>query len=398
MTIHTDTWNTSSEAFNFKSHYSGRIKDWVRTPNFGALAKDAKPINYYRDEQVKIDQKIRHQYTLNYDGTQLLVNNYGPAYADEGRAIHDGFLAQMDGRPEWTSAIAPLENAAKLKALVKTADAKVNVAVAYAEASKTSDMILSTARRIDRAYRAFRRGDLKTIAKELNITPKRLHKSWLEYKYGWLPLLMDVKGAAEFFAQQHVVRAPRFTVVAREKVLVNFSHNATFAAFGGGTGTYEYYKSGFREVTVKLWCELTSPHLSELQQIGLTNPLLVAWELVPFSFVWDWFISIGDWLTGLTALQGVYVRKAMVSILDVKGGTLDVRKTTYQLNPASNIYIDDAWGWAASVRTYTRDLWIPSASEVYPPVKGSLSFSKLVTGLALIQGNYRGAGSGHLRV
>lgn len=33
--------------------------------------------------------------------------------------------------------------------------------------------------------------------------------------------------------------------------------------------------------------------------LGLDNPALIAWELTPLSFVFDWFINVGDYLTGL---------------------------------------------------------------------------------------------------
>jgi hypothetical protein len=41
--------------------------------------------------------------------------------------------------------------------------------------------------------------------------------------------------------------------------------------------------------------------------LGLTNPALVGWELVPFSFVVDWFTPIGSWLESLTAFEGYNV-------------------------------------------------------------------------------------------
>jgi hypothetical protein len=276
----------------------------------------------------------------------------------------------------------------KVKSLVKIADAKVNVAVAFAEAKKTSDLIFDTARRIDRAYRAFRKGDLKGIAQNLNITPKRLHKSWLEYKYGWMPLLMDVKGAAEFFAQQHVVRSPRFTVSSKETLTKSFSRNVSVAGFGGGTDFYTEHLTAFIDVKTKAWCELSSPHLTELQQIGLTNPALVAWELIPFSFVFDWFISVGDWLTGLTAMQGVTVRRAMLSLVSTYAYTLDFPETSrFQ---GTTLWYKSRYQMYFTIRRYIRDQWVPDPLSVHPPVTNSFNFPKLVTSLALLQGNYRG--------
>ena len=47
-----------------------------------------------------------------------------------------------------------------------------------------------------------------------------------------------------------------------------------------------------------------------LSQLGLTDPLGIAWELTRLSFVADWFVPIGAWLqarsadTGWTFVQG----------------------------------------------------------------------------------------------
>jgi hypothetical protein len=36
-----------------------------------------------------------------------------------------------------------------------------------------------------------------------------------------------------------------------------------------------------------------------LHSLGVTKPLSVIWELVPFSFVVDWFVSVGEWISSL---------------------------------------------------------------------------------------------------
>jgi len=276
-----------------------------------------------------------------------------------------------------------------VKALVKMADAKVNVAVAYAEAHKTSDLILDTARRVEKAYRAFRKGDLRGIAQNLNITPKRLHKSWLEYKYGWLPLLMDVKGAAEYFAQQHLVRPTTFTVSATEEVVKTSTWKYTQAMYGSGAlFDSTYFLSVHLKTRVKIWCELTSPHLSTMQQLGLTNPALVAWELVPFSFVFDWFVQVGDWLTAATAQQGVTIKRAMLSYVEDDGHTYTQPPTTSVVS--GTLYETAGQAYAASERRYSRSIPDLSIFSLYPPVTNSFDFKKLVTSLALIQGNFGG--------
>jgi hypothetical protein len=290
---------------------------------------------------------------------------------------------------DWLNVRNAQLNATIVKALVKMADAKVNVAVAYAEAHKTSDLILDTARRIDKAYRAFRKGDLRGVAQNLNITPKRLHKSWLEYKYGWMPLLMDVKGAAEYFAQQHLVRPTTFTVSATEEFAKNLTWKYTQATYGSGVPfDSTYFLSVYLKTRVKIWCELTSPHLSTMQQLGLTNPALVAWELVPFSFVFDWFVQVGDWLTAATAQQGVTIKRSMISRTEADGHTFVQPPTTSVVG--STLYETAGQSYACTERRYDRSVPDLSIFSLYPPVTNSFNFKKLVTSLALIQGNYRG--------
>lgn len=42
-----------------------------------------------------------------------------------------------------------------------------------------------------------------------------------------------------------------------------------------------------------------------MSQTGLSNPLILAWELVPYSFVVDWFVGVGSYLNNLDATIGL---------------------------------------------------------------------------------------------
>jgi hypothetical protein len=45
--------------------------------------------------------------------------------------------------------------------------------------------------------------------------------------------------------------------------------------------------------------------LLQANRLGVINPLAIAWELYPFSFVIDWFVPIGSVLTAATATAGL---------------------------------------------------------------------------------------------
>jgi hypothetical protein len=380
-----DTWTLRKT--NTVSALESRIREWQNTPHFGALPKDQKPVNTYWDVKRWSEVSRTRQVFIPPGGTPI-VNFDG--YELSPSDMENILVSEIESKLNATFWRNDSLNSVQIKALGKIADAKVNVAVALAEAHKTSDLIYSTARRIDKAYRALRKGDFRTVARELNITPKKVHNTWLEYKYGWMPLLMDVKGAAEFFAQQHVVRPPRFTVVSTDKFRKEYTFKYVDVTYGDPTVKEPVQQKGFMDYSckVKIWCELSYPHLSELQQLGLTNPALVAWELVPYSFVLDWFISVGDWLTGITALNGVTVRRAMVSDLDTRGWSLTEGAT--QVVKSGITYNMSARNWGHLRRHYQRVRLELSPLSLHPPLMKSFNFPKLVTSLALLRGAHRG--------
>lgn len=49
---------------------------------------------------------------------------------------------------------------------------------------------------------------------------------------------------------------------------------------------------------------IDNPNLALANQLGFVNPATVAWELVPFSFLVDWFVPVGRFLSTWTDFAG----------------------------------------------------------------------------------------------
>lgn len=47
------------------------------------------------------------------------------------------------------------------------------------------------------------------------------------------------------------------------------------------------------------------PNQQALAQMGMTNPLAIAYDYIPFSFVLNWIIPIGKYIAALDALEGI---------------------------------------------------------------------------------------------
>lgn len=364
-----------------------RTRNWTNTVGYHSVPKSSLTTQLYYDyKRTQISQLLHEAYAVDQFGTKSQTQALGYRYqssqlesAKDNAFLESGFVAHANSA----------YNDAMVKLLGKVADAKANLGVTLAEARKTSDMILSIASRVSQAYRSFRRGRFADVARILNLTPKTVHKTWLEYKYGWMPLLMEVKGAAEFFAQQVLGgRPPRFSVQQKVDAPFLWTKTESFTPYGGGASAFAFTTlGGSYKARIKLWCEVTNPHFSALQQLGLTNPLLVAWELVPFSFVFDWFVSVGDWLVGLTAMHGITVRNSLSSNVNDLHYRYRVPQTVRTAGGWT--YVNGAYDNNHVSRQYARNTFTVAPGNLTPPVQLDFSFGRLVTALALLKAVHR---------
>lgn len=282
-----------------------------------------------------------------------------------------------------------LVNDAKQKCLAKARDLKVHLPVLLGEGRQTVSMLAQTARTLGRAYRNFRRGRFKQAAKELGIpTPGGTAANhWLAYQYGWLPLLSDAKGAYRLLTQGLVdpTRGPRFSVKANSKT--GKSGTQTYVGVGsprwGGDSTYKLENKTTAHAGLLLEVNLQAQGLQSVG-LGRYDPLLTAWELTPFSFVFDWFVDIGGFLESLSALEGYTVLAGYSSHVEaITGditftGTSDVKAVSNP--PKSRV----AW------RHYSRDSWDGSALVITMPLWDGLNARRLTTTAALWRQRCRG--------
>lgn len=206
---------------------------------------------------------------------------------------------------------------------------KVNLSMAFAERKQTANLITSTATRLRIGIKAAVKGDIKGLKRALGIPPivtrrdrKALRKDnesprytadgsraasrlWLENRYGWLPLLGDVKGSAEALASNDVDDPSRYSVAVKASSSTNLKDEYEFT---------DWYipcriviKKSVTVTTgafVRVDAHLENRALATASSLGLTNPLAVAWDRLPWSFVVDWVSPVGKYLNAMDAELG----------------------------------------------------------------------------------------------
>lgn len=259
-------------------------------------------------------------------GSYVVTNKSWPFDVITRSGCLDGVMVQ-DSQTDRTLSLDEQYSAdavCRNKVLLKVKDMKINLGQVGAERKMSSDTVVKMATRVVDAITDLKRGNLALAASHLGIKvskranarnranfrksqPKAIANGWLELQYGWKPLMQDMYGACELLANEHagIVKG---RVVANHTVRVSTTESVK-EDFNTKTLAYE------TEYTVKyvLYYSEGNPVLHDLTAMGITNPALIAWELVPFSFVVDWFLPIGNFLSTLDASFGLNFEKGSVT-------------------------------------------------------------------------------------
>lgn len=170
-----------------------------------------------------------------------------------------------------------------------------------AEGRQTIDMLADSVSQMARAALAVKRGNFSAVPKILGMAKKDVVSGataanwWLQYQYGWKPLMSDIhqlqEKVHEVFLQDYVLTGSKSA---------SASSGRSWVASGN-----TYSKTGKISVKTEIKAKISIPGLHAISSWGLINPAAIAWELVPFSFVVDWFMPVGNTIQAATAGVGL---------------------------------------------------------------------------------------------
>lgn len=295
------------------------VKSTTVTPGYRQLVQSGKRIPVQPFSYSKIEWKFGH---ARYRTAQYYADGAMEVklYEGDGKAIAQ-FVSLGQIFPRTTPSSELIASAVRQstnRLLLNIQDQSVNVAQMIAERKQTLSMIADNATRIANAIRAVRRGDIGSAVASLGggspsrrirrnlranrgTSARQVSQNWLQLQYGWLPLLSDVDGLAKQLASDRPtyadIRAEGSATLRDSYQLINIP--ADKYNFGQEVTIDQ-------KVTVKqvAYFQIKAETTALAGQLGLTNPLALAWELVPYSFVVDWFLPIGNYLQSLDATAG----------------------------------------------------------------------------------------------
>lgn len=168
--------------------------------------------------------------------------------------------------------------------------------VSAGEAKESLSMITNAATRIAGASRAARKLDVKGMFKsfgferKVSTNVKAVSDLRMEYRYGVRPFLSDIdnaaKALAEITSQAQVRRVIRASLRKKGPFVATNSNGSLVDG----------------EFTVgRMYRVFITRDANALQRLGFTplNALSVAWELTTLSWMADWFLDVGSYLSAL---------------------------------------------------------------------------------------------------
>lgn len=232
---------------------------------------------------------------------------------------------------------------AVVECLLRMNEGKVNIGQFLGEAISSANMLADAGSSFVRLLLDVRRGRWKNIDRRFSL--QGANNEYLRWKFGWQPLAADLHGLYDLY--QEGLRLPPF-VTARRTVKSQRHGTTAFTGYKPAAWTVKSRDQ------VMLMAKVDAPGMAAAQSYSLANPLATAWELVPVSFVVDWFMPIGNSLQALTASCGLsfvtgyhsQTRELECTAESVRVGSVTVRaknfaRQAYGSFPTAQFYAND---------------------------------------------------------
>lgn len=354
----------------------GSLATQTLTPS--SLVQILRTSSGYTGKRPKLKPMPVHNYSFNVQNISLRENfseyTYGSGtirrITGEGPILHELIGGATIPFPDGLDGILYNRALEKLTAKVR---GELDLSVDLAEAHKTAKM-LNAKDQIVKYTKAFMGRNFMR-----GIPTKALANLWLEYTYGFKPLAQSLYGAAEENLRTVVNNMSHLSARATEKFTPKTVKISTI------WGLIDIpVASGFVKRSVTLGVDMRDDQF-DLARWSSLNPISIAWELAPFSFVADWFLNVGGYLRGMETyclyankFRGGYRTNLTVAELRLRNVAIDVP------NGPGNKYSFDQEGFLSS-RDIQRSLLTNYPIPQFPSLQANLGASRLISAASLLR-------------
>jgi hypothetical protein len=216
----------------------------------------------------------------------------------------------------------------------------------------------------------YRRAKKLSQSGKINTVNKAIAGSWLEYQYGWRPLISDLEGACKTASGlgKHFV-TNRFSGTASTSTGQVVLRSYTVPSHGATWG-WEIHQESESQVSysgsVRAGNENSAPGLSHTWGLSTRDFLPTVWELIPYSFLVDYFSNVGSIIDCLSYCSGniAWVSKSVKRRSNCIAKGLKLNIPEHDTIYSSTIPGHSSLEWTS----FSRNILVPSLSALMPPL------------------------------
>lgn len=300
-----------------------------------------------------------------------LINSITTYSGSAGDSVVNNRQFLLPTDTSWGNSQSEADAKALAKLIDKLHNSDLNIAVTGLESPEVLKLKRQLAKAVSfkEVKRAFRANPL--------LGPATLvADAWLLWQYALKPTVMDAWAMATFGA--HLASTPL-------QVRATGTAHLNSKPVTDSSNAYNY-KVGVVKTKYCIDYLVDNPTQYNITRLGLSNPALIAWELLPFSFVADWFYNVGNYLQGIESAYSKGL-KFISGFKTQTGKAYTVRQyLPYTWSDVNNVYSDNIQAQTTKDESFCNRVVLASFPSSRPPsVDLDLSSTQLLSGAALLQ-------------
>lgn len=224
---------------------------------------------------------------------------------------------------------------ALVKTQAKLSEAEWNAFVALGEIGETIDLLRNPLKSFLKSFKDFLSG--KNKSKQLRKTQllgDLLSSHWLMYRYAIIPLISDIMAAIALFKKKLDQLEGMQRISSGQEIAYPIKGSVT-ESNSGFRWTMQYERQMYRKTIHHVYFEQALMSTNELlaKWMGFSPSQILnnAWELTRLSFVLDWVLAVGDWLSAITPDPSLKYLGNCTSQKITKRITCDVTSITHEV-------------------------------------------------------------------
>lgn len=291
--------------------------DWVH-PGFAKRSADGEIISSpFHSVKTKESASVNSCRVERSIDCNLYSDDTAVAYGGNILYAYPNGKDAMDAAPDLSvdlnNQITTLSALVSTRALAGVSSPEVHGLVFMAELSKTIRLLKSPIKALDKSFKKIRRSSKYRRARSRARRDDKpfdfksfMSDNWLTYRYGIMPLIYDMDGTMKAFDKASKARPARHTSRSSD----TYNTSSTASNEWTSSGWFNIESEGRTQANCVVRAGVLYEHVGSVANdlgLELQHVPAAAWEVVPFSFVADWFANIGDYINAITPKAGVRV-------------------------------------------------------------------------------------------